>query len=165
LILYFYLRNASQLPLLVPLELVDGEIFTRRLEHYFKASLRKCLPNIHVTLRPIYSDTQKRNELEQLALRLCEYLEKNQTMEEDGERESPACLVWLYHFLAQHFDFLKNYEMALHYVNLAMEHTPTITDLYVTKGRIYKHAGHIKYAAACLDEAQSLGKRRFLSFH
>ncbi|CBY20343.1 unnamed protein product [Oikopleura dioica] len=148
--------SRSKLPLLIPLELVIGEIFTRRLEHYFKASLRKCLPNIHVTLRPIYSDAQKRNELEQLALRLCELLEKNQTMEEDGERESPACLVWLYHFLAQHFDFLKNYEMAMHYVNLALEHTPTITDLYVTKGRIYKHAGHIKYAAACLDEAQSL---------
>ena len=79
-------------------------------------------------------------------------------MEEGDERESPACLVWLYHFLAQHFDYLKDYEMALHYVNLALEHTPTITDLYVTKGRIYKHAGHITYAAACLDEAQSLGK-------
>lgn len=157
----FYDLMAATFPrskpaLLIPLELVDGDVFSKRLHHYFKTSLRKCLPNIHVTLRALYSNVAKRNELEQLAISFMEQLEKTGAMDAEDDCESPACLVWLYHFMAQHFDYLGDYDHAMRYINLAMGHTPTITDLYVTKGRIYKHAGHIKYAAACLDEAQSL---------
>ena len=85
-------------------------------------------------------------------------------MEDGDDPESPGCLVWLYHFLAQHFDYLGNFDDALRYVDLGLAHTPTLIELYVAKGRIFKHAGHIDYAVACLDEAQSLGKFFFRSF-
>ena len=38
----------------------------------------------------------------------------------------------------------------------AIEHTPTLIELYVVKARILKHAGDIFEAVKCLDEAQSL---------
>ena len=79
------------------------------------------------------------------------------------ELESPGCLVWLYHFLAQHYDATGDHVKALDFVNRGLEHTPTLIELYVAKGRIYKHAGNIVYATECLDEAQSLGKFVFKS--
>ena len=94
-----------------------------------------------------------------MSLEYLKMLEDNGNMEAGDEIESPGCLVWLYHFLAQHYDYLGDYESAIKYVDHGLAHTPTLIELYVTKGRIFKHAGHIEYAVACLDEAQSLGKK------
>ena len=95
--------------------------------------------------------------MERLSLEFLTLLEGPGVMEEGDEVESPGCLVWLFHFLAQHFDYLGDFERALFYVDKGLAHTPTLIELYVAKGRIFKHAGHIDYAVACLDEAQSLG--------
>merc|ERR1712130_638085 len=146
----------AKLPRVLPLESLMGDVFNARLRLYLKDSLRKCLPNIHVTLRPIYADPAKLAELERLSLEFLSLLEGPGVMEEGDELESPGCLVWLFHFLAQHFDFLGDFERALFYVDKGLAHTPTLIELYVAKGRIFKHAGHIDYAVACLDEAQSL---------
>lgn len=146
----------AKLPRVIPLEVLTGSVFNHRLRLYMKDSLRKCLPNIHVTLRPIYSNKSKLSELERLSLEYLKKLEDNGNMEDGDEIESPGCLVWLYHFLAQHYDYLGDYGSAIKFVDQGLAHTPTLIELYVTKGRIYKHAGHIEYAVACLDEAQSL---------
>ncbi|PHJ16935.1 tetratricopeptide repeat-containing protein [Cystoisospora suis] len=61
--------------------------------------------------------------------------------------EMPMCLVYTYMLLAQHYDFLGWTEKALAVVEKAIKHTPTLVDLYLVKGRIYKHAG--AYAKAC----------------
>ena len=45
---------------------------------------------------------------------------------------------------------------ALALVDKAIEHTPTLIELYVVKARILKHAGDIFEAVKCLEEAQSL---------
>lgn len=45
---------------------------------------------------------------------------------------------------------------ALALVEKAIDHTPTLIELYVVKARILKHAGDIFEAVKCLDEAQSL---------
>ena len=45
---------------------------------------------------------------------------------------------------------------ALELVDKAIDHTPTLIELYVVKARILKHAGDIFEAVKCLDEAQSL---------
>lgn len=39
---------------------------------------------------------------------------------------------------------------------MAIDHTPTLIELFVAKGRIFKHAGNPVEAYKCLDEAQSL---------
>jgi peptide alpha-N-acetyltransferase len=58
--------------------------------------------------------------------------------------------------LAQHFDFQHNTEQALEYINRAIKHTPTLVELYMTKGRILKHAGDLEGAAVALNEAREL---------
>lgn len=70
--------------------------------------------------------------------------------------EPPTALLWTLYFLAQHFDFKKETEKALGYINRAIEHTPTLVELHMTKGRILKHAGDHVSAMACLNEAREL---------
>ncbi len=52
--------------------------------------------------------------------------------------------------------FLKDVDNALKYVNLAIEHTPTLIDLYTLKGKIMQIAGNRTKAAAIYEEARSL---------
>jgi len=146
----------AKLPRVLPLQSLTGDVFNQTLRRYLKDSFRKCLPNIHVTLRPLYSNVDKLAELQAVSLEFLSKMEATGAMEDGDDPESPGCLVWLYHFLAQHFDYLGNFDDALRYVDLGLAHTPTLIELYVAKGRIFKHAGHIDYAVACLDEAQSL---------
>jgi len=56
----------------------------------------------------------------------------------DSEAESPTSLLWTLSYLAQHFDHLRQTDLALEYINAALEHTMTLIELYVIKARIYK---------------------------
>ena len=55
-----------------------------------------------------------------------------------GYLEPPTTLLWTQAFLAQHFDYLTDYTKALDYINAAIEATPTLPELHMFKGRIYK---------------------------
>ena len=82
----------------------------------------------------------------------------NDTEKEEGEEgeEAITCLLWVYYFLAQHFDALKEFSLALHFANAALLHTPTLIDVFVIKAKIFKHAGFPEKAARYLEEAASL---------
>jgi peptide alpha-N-acetyltransferase len=41
-------------------------------------------------------------------------------------------------------------------LNKAIEHTPTVVDLYILKAKIYKRAGDANRAATLYDEARKL---------
>jgi peptide alpha-N-acetyltransferase len=70
--------------------------------------------------------------------------------------EPPTALLWTLYFLAQHFDFKRETEQAMGYINRAIEHTPTLVELYMAKGRILKHAGDHVAAMGALNEAREL---------
>lgn len=76
--------------------------------------------------------------------------------ETTDSEEAITCLLWVYYFLAQHFDALKEFSLALHYANAALLHTPTLIDVFVIKAKIFKHAGYPEKAARYLEEAASL---------
>lgn len=67
-----------------------------------------------------------------------------------GEVEPATALLWAYYYLAQHFDFLKNTERALEFINLGIEHTPLLIELYVLKAKIYKVSGVEKFLLRAL---------------
>lgn len=58
--------------------------------------------------------------------------------EADAPKEPASALLWAYYYLAQHYDHLCLTDKALDYINAAIDHTPTLIELFVTKGRIYK---------------------------
>ncbi|KAJ6249512.1 n(alpha)-acetyltransferase 15/16 [Anaeramoeba flamelloides] len=70
--------------------------------------------------------------------------------------ESRASLVYVYYYLTQHFDKLHQFEKAFEFLNKAIEHTPTLFDLYAFKGRLYKHVGDFDLASKCVEKTRKL---------
>jgi len=64
--------------------------------------------------------------------------------------------VWAYYYLAQHYDYYENSDLALRYIEKAIQHTPTLIELFMSKAKILKHAGEFDEAADVMDEAREL---------
>ncbi|XP_041357444.1 N-alpha-acetyltransferase 15, NatA auxiliary subunit-like [Gigantopelta aegis] len=76
---------------------------------------------------------------------------------ETGEEKEPAtAILWTYYYLAQHFDFMGDMEKAMGYMDLGLEHTPLLIELFTLKAKLMKHAGDMEEAVRLMDEAQSL---------
>ena len=50
--------------------------------------------------------------------------------------------------------YQRNIAKALHYVDLAIDHTPTLLELYTLKGKIFQKAGDRVKAADLHEEAR-----------
>ena len=120
-------------------------------------AIHKGIPPLFRNIKYLFTDAAKQKTALELALAYAESLEKNGTFSPaQKEKEPPTSLLWTYYYLAQHYDLLNDTQAALSYANKAIEHTPTVIELYLIKGKIYKHAGDVHEAAKWLDEAQSL---------
>lgn len=110
-------------------------------------------------LRSLYKDAEKSAIIEDLILGYEKNLTVHEKFDEQGNdylksliyillklssrldstvTEPASAILWTYFYLAQHYDYHKNSAKALHYINLAVEHTPTLIELFVAKGRIFK---------------------------
>jgi len=147
----------AQAPKRLPLNFLTGNELEVRLSTYIKAALRKGVPPLFVDLRPLYLIPEKFTVIENLLTSFLENQLKVRSFESSGSpQESPTSLLWTYYFLAQHYDYKGDYLKALELVNAAIEHTPTLIELFTLKGKIYKHAGDPEEAVKWLDEAQSM---------
>ncbi|KAI9140409.1 NMDA receptor-regulated protein 1-domain-containing protein [Paraphysoderma sedebokerense] len=136
-----------------------SDVFRERVHAYLRHGLRKGIPSLFVGMKHIYvSDPQKIDVIQGIVHGFLENLESLSKFEdnESEESEPPSAKLWVLYYLAQHYDNLGKHEKALGYINAAIEHTPTLVELYMTKGRIYKHAGDQTTAASCLDRAREL---------
>lgn len=152
----------------IPLNYASGEIFRILVDQYLRRALHKGAPPLFVDLRSLYTQPGKATVIEELLLGYIASLTKCERFDEQGfphikkklflsheclnsvsfhnffldVKDSPAepasAILWTYYYLAQHYDFHKDSAKAMHYINLAIEHTPTLIELYVTKGRLYK---------------------------
>jgi len=147
----------AQAPKRLPLNFLTGAELESRLSTYIKAALRKGVPPLFVDLRPLYSVPEKFQMIEALVTSFLDNQRNVGSFESSGSpKESPTSLLWTYYFLAQHYDYKGDYQAALDLVNSAIEHTPTLIELFTLKGKIYKHAGDPEEAVKWLDEAQSM---------
>lgn len=146
-IVQFYLSLADMYPKAnppkrLPLNYAVEEQFKSLIDNYLRQGLRKGVPPLFVDIRSVYSDKRKAEIIEQLLLQYADALKKIGKFSENevnnGPKEPASCLLWVYYFLAQHYDYLQQTEKALMYIDAAIEHTPTLIELFVTKGRIYK---------------------------
>ncbi|XP_028239120.1 N-terminal acetyltransferase A complex auxiliary subunit NAA15-like isoform X1 [Glycine soja] len=94
--------------------------------------------------------------LEQLILELEHSIRMSGHYPGRTDKEPPSTLMWTLFLLAQHYDRRGQYEIALSKIDEAIEHTPTVIDLYSVKSRILKHAGDLVAAAAFADEARCM---------
>lgn len=148
-------------PKRLPLDVALGDKVREVIDDYLRRGLRKGVPPLFVNIRSLYKCPEKVKTIENLALEYYENLRSTghfskADYEQNKPNEPASALLWTTLFLAQHYDFMRETDKALEYINIAIDHTPTLIELFVTKGRIYKHAGSPVEAYMWLDEAQSL---------
>ncbi|KAH9714685.1 N-terminal acetyltransferase A complex auxiliary subunit NAA15 [Citrus sinensis] len=140
----------------IPLDFLQGEKFREAAFNYVRPLLTKGVPSLFSDLSPLYDQPGKADILEQLILELEHSIGTTGKYPGREEKEPPSTLLWTLFFLAQHYDRRGQYDVALSKIDEAIEHTPTVIDLYSVKSRILKHAGDLAAAAALADEARCM---------
>ncbi|KAJ8756060.1 hypothetical protein K2173_024607 [Erythroxylum novogranatense] len=140
----------------IPLDFLQGDKFREAAANYMQPLLTKGVPSLFSDLSPLYNHPGKADILEQLILEFENSIQSNGTYPGRTEKEPPSTLLWTLFFLAQHYDRRGRYDMALAKIDEAIEHTPTVIDLYSVKSRILKHAGDLVAAASLADEARCM---------
>lgn len=145
----------------LPLDVAQGDNFRTLVDEHLRRNLRKGVPPLFVNLRSLYRDEAKVRVISELVEGYHQNLTSSgyfsaSDKEQNLPKEPASALLWTLFYLAQHYDHLRDSEKALDFINAAIDHTPTLIELFVTKGRIYKHAGDVLEAVKWMDEAQSL---------
>jgi len=148
------------------LHFITGDRFAKMLDEYLRSRLRKGIPSLFRMMRPLYFQAGKQEEIEKLLLRYTKCLQEDlpwfgpsvggsETATEDVE-EPPSSLLFTYMVLADHYDFAGNTVKALEYCNAAIDHTPTLVEIYACKAKIYRHAGDLVESAKWFDEVRQM---------
>ncbi|MED6120077.1 N-alpha-acetyltransferase 16, NatA auxiliary subunit [Stylosanthes scabra] len=140
----------------IPLDFLQGDKFREAADNYIRPLLTKGVPSLFSDLSSLYNHPGKADILEQLILELEHSIRTSGQYPGRVEKEPPSTLMWTLFLLAQHYDRRGQYEVALSKIDEAIEHTPTVIDLYSVKSRILKHAGDFAAAAAFADEARCM---------
>ncbi|CAA2965649.1 N-terminal acetyltransferase A complex auxiliary subunit NAA15-like isoform X2 [Olea europaea var. sylvestris] len=140
----------------IPLDFLSGEKFQAAAENYIRPLLTKGIPSLFSDLSPLYDHPGKADILEKLILEVENAIKTTGGYPERVDKEPPSTLMWTLFYLAQHYDRCGQYEIAITKIDEAIEHTPTVIDLYSVKSRILKHAGDVSAAAALADEARCM---------
>ncbi|KAG9079319.1 hypothetical protein FS749_008609 [Ceratobasidium sp. UAMH 11750] len=82
----------------------------------------------------------------------------------DATPEPPTTYLWTLYYLAQHYSYCGDQSKALAILDTAIEHTPTLPELYLARGRALKRAGDYVGAFAAVEAARALdGQDRWLN--
>ncbi|KAI9110342.1 hypothetical protein K1719_018784 [Acacia pycnantha] len=153
---HYSLDEIEGLDALIPLDFLQGEKFKEAADNYIRPLLTKGVPSLFSDLSPLYHHPGKTDILEQLILELEHSIRTAGQYPGSSEKEPPSTLMWILFLLAQHYDKRGQHEIALSKIDEAIEHTPTVIDLYSVKSRILKHSGDLAAAAAFSEEARCM---------
>ena len=139
------------------LRLYSGERFEKKLWAYARPLIEKGAPALLEDLKlDVYRNQAKIKIVEDMLLRNLASMESQSTFKGEEDEQDPTVHLWLLYFTSQHYYFLKDFDRAFNYINKAIEHTPTVVDLYILKAKIYKHSGDKKRASLLYEEARKL---------
>mmetsp|Transcript_4397 Transcript_4397/g.4206 ORF Transcript_4397/g.4206 Transcript_4397/m.4206 type:complete len:377 (+) Transcript_4397:686-1816(+) len=147
------------------LDLLDVAGFPAAFDRYMTKRVRKGIPSLFSDIKGLLKTPSKAEIIINIIKAHIETLTSSESFavidynawtHENGPKEQPQCLMWILLLYSKIQDFLKNYEEALNLIIQAIEHTPTVPDLYLTKGRILKHMGRLQEAINEIEEARNL---------
>lgn len=122
----------------IGLRYLHGAHFVDYLERYMRPLIIKGVPSLMMDLREFYTNPEKVEQIGQYLEAARASIDQDMTLSAgDEEEQDPTVQLWLYYFLAQHNLFQNKLAEAMEFVNLAIEHTPTLLELYTLKGKIY----------------------------
>lgn len=140
----------------IPLDFLQGEAFQRALEAFIQRDLRRGVPSLFIGLKSLYLNANKRKIIDSVFRAAHESLITKNTFPGSGEKEVPSTHLWARYLLAQHLDRIGDHSAALDHIAQAVEHTPTVIELYTLKAKVLKHAGDIQGAWASYEKAREM---------
>lgn len=147
-------------PRRLALAISQGDDFKGLVKPYIEAALNKGIPSLFCDLKTLYTDSFKCQMIQDVV----EDLRASLAASQASSAFEPTQYLWALYFLAQHYSFLRAYGKAVDILHVAMEHTPTLPELYMTKARVLKRAGDPYGAIRAMDEARQLdGQDRFIN--
>jgi peptide alpha-N-acetyltransferase len=138
------------------LNFLSGDAFATKLSGYVKRYLRRGIPSLFTDLKALYDDEAKVAIIETVFEGMLASLKASATFPDSDDWESPTVMVWTLNFLCQHNSKLRRIPKALEFIDQALEHTPTVVELYLAKARAQKRGGNLKAASETADYARCL---------
>lgn len=139
------------------------EKFKELAKPYLERALRKGIPSLFGDVKTLYTDPFKLHSIEEIV----EDIRSSVTPKDQGQPSAssdPTEYLWALYFLAQHYSSLGQHGKSLEILHIALEHTPTLPELYMTKARVLKRAGDPYGAMRAMDDARRLdGQDRYLN--
>jgi hypothetical protein len=87
-------------------------------------------------------------------------METDMSLSPDDEVEQdPTVQLWLYYYISQHKLYTNQPVEALEIINKAIQHTPTVCDLFFLKADIMNTLGNREQAAALAEEGRGLDQQ------
>lgn len=145
----------------LPLDFLEGDDFREAADKYLNRMLDKGVPSTFANLKQLYSNTEKRDILAELALKYLTKYESQVNSQSDSDGNILKCVTAACYFLAQHFNYHLNrdLEKAMKYIEKAIELDSQSVNFYMTKARIYKHLGDVAKASEVMEHARTLDER------
>ena len=142
---------------------LQGDMFVETLHRYAVPFLRKGIPSLHRSISSLYKDPGLVECIQRTFSHYMTCLEAKKPLSsplgeasEEGAAEDPSVEFWVLSFLSEHFIHLNQLETALELVDRALEHTPTVPEIYVIKAKIQKRLGLPEDAADTANAARLL---------
>lgn len=138
----------SEPPKFIPLTFLKDKVeLTAKLNDYIITQLNRGVPATFNNIKPLYKKEGIPDIVESIVLPY--YAELSST-------DQPIQFVWTTYFLALHYLHRKQFEQANAYADKAMNHTPTLVEVYILKARVLKHLGLLEEASEVIDKGREL---------
>ncbi|OLN88039.1 N-alpha-acetyltransferase 16, NatA auxiliary subunit [Colletotrichum chlorophyti] len=150
-------------PRRLPLNFLSGDAFRTAAKEYLTLMFNKGVPSTFANVKHLYSDSSKRDALEELAK---SYIASQATNAESTNGDRSKGEAAALYFLAQHYNYHLSRDLAeAHkFIDKAIEKVPDSVDFHMTKARIWKHQGDLQKASETMDKARSLDiKDRYIN--
>ncbi|RDW33985.1 NMDA receptor-regulated protein 1-domain-containing protein [Yarrowia lipolytica] len=138
----------SDCPRSMPLEFLEGQAFDEAADAYVSTLIHRRVPSAFMNVKHLYKNPAKALSIGAIAQRIF-----------DGATEDlsgASDFLWSACFLAQHFSKLGDQNKALKFIDNAIEHTPTLVELHLTRAKILKRMGAVNKGAEAANAAREL---------
>ncbi|THC98951.1 hypothetical protein EYZ11_001588 [Aspergillus tanneri] len=149
-------------PRRIPLDFLEGDEFKQAADVYLQRMLKKGVPSLFANIKTLYSNTEKRDTVQELVE---SYASGKVVPQSNGENQANGdnteFLSSSYYFLAQHYNYhiSRNLPKAMEYVEKAIELSPKAVEYQMMKARIWKHYGNLEKAAEEMEKARILDEK------
>ncbi|RKF57454.1 N-terminal acetyltransferase A complex subunit nat1 [Erysiphe neolycopersici] len=145
----------------LPLDFLEGDDFREAADSYLNRMLNKGVPSTFANLKQLYSNTEKKDILADLAQKYLMKHESQANCQSDTNGNILKCISAAYFYLAQHYNYhlSRDLEKAMDYIKKAIELDPLSVDCHMTKARIWKHLGDFAEASKVMEHARTLDER------